>query len=91
MWLRAYLEEGLVIFESDSDAFITKGLVSLLIELYSGLTPEQILDTKPSFFESLELQKHLSMNRSNGLLAMLKQIKLYATVFLYQNTSHLKN
>ncbi len=87
VWLRAYLKEGKVIFESDSDALITKGLIALLLELYSGLTPKEILDTKASFFGTLEFEKHLSLNRSNGLLSMLKQIKFYATAFLHQRSS----
>ncbi len=85
VWLRAYLDsDKFVIFESDSDALITKGLIALLISFYSGLSPEEILKTPPDFLKALDLENHLSPNRANGLLAMLKQIKYYATAFLIQ-------
>ena len=78
VWLLAKQENGLLVFKSDSDSLMVKGLVGLLLEIYSNKAPQQILDTKPYFIEQIGLQNHLSPTRTNGLLAVLKQIKLYA-------------
>lgn len=81
VWLHASLHEGKVIFTGDSDAIITKGIVSLLIRVLSGQTPDQVIDAKLGFVDQIGLQEHLSPTRSNGLLSMIRQMKLYATVF----------
>ncbi len=82
VWMTAELkEDGRVCFQADSDAMIVRGLVSLLLRLYSGQPPETILATVPEFFERIEMGKHLSMQRSNGLHAMIKQMKFYALAF----------
>ena len=86
VWLNANLVEGKVIYEGESDAVLVKGIVSMLIQLLSGHTPEEILDTDLYFIEQIGLREHLSPTRSNGLLAMVKQMKLYALAFKSSNT-----
>ena len=81
VWLQADYLDGKVHFRAESDAMIVKGIVSLLIKVYSGRTPDEILDTEPRFVEAIGLKEHLSPTRSNGLLAMIRQMKLYALVF----------
>ena len=73
--------EGLIHFEAESDALIVKGIVTLLIQVLSDHTPQEILDADLYFIERIGLREHLSPNRSNGLLAMLKQMKMYALAF----------
>ena len=81
VWLQADYVEGKVHFRAESDAMIVKGIVSLLIKVYSGRTPDEILDNEPYFVEAIGLKEHLSPTRSNGLVAMIKQMKLYALAF----------
>ena len=82
VWLTAELTpEGLVHFEAESDALIVKGIVTLLIRVLSDHTPQEILDADLYFIERIGLREHLSPTRSNGLLAMLKQMKMYALAF----------
>ncbi|MBR6648792.1 MAG: SufE family protein [Bacteroidaceae bacterium] len=81
VWLQADYTDGKVIFRAESDALIVKGIVSLLIKVYSGHTPDEILDNEPYFVEAIGLREHLSPTRSNGLLAMIKQMKLYALAY----------
>lgn len=81
VWLHAELQNGKILFEADSDAAIVKGIVALLVQVYSGSTPDEILSTKPTFLEDLGLREHLSMSRANGLTAMMKQISFYAMAF----------
>ena len=81
VWLQADLVDGKVQFRAESDALIVKGIVSLLIKVYSGHTPDEILSTEPYFVEAIGLKEHLSPTRSNGLVAMIKQMKLYALAF----------
>ena len=81
VWLQADYINGKVYFRAESDAMIVKGIVSLLIKVYSGHTPDEILNTEPYFVEAIGLKEHLSPTRSNGLLAMIKQMKLYALAF----------
>ena len=82
VWLTADLTpEGLVHFEAESDALIVKGIVTLLIRALSDHTPQEILDADLYFIEQIGLREHLSPTRSNGLLAMLKQMKMYALAF----------
>ena len=86
VWLNANLVDGKVIFEGESDAVLVKGIVSMLIQVLSGHTPEEILDTDLYFIEQIGLREHLSPTRSNGLLAMVKQMKLYALAFKSSKT-----
>ncbi len=82
VWLQADLtEEGLVHFQAESDALIVKGIVALLIRVLSDHTPDEILSADLHFIEEIGLKEHLSPTRSNGLVAMLKQMKLYAMAF----------
>lgn len=84
VWLHAKLVDGKVIFTADSDAIITKGVISLLVRVLSGQTPQAIIDTELSFVERIGLKEHLSPTRSNGLVSMIKQMKLYALAFRAQ-------
>ena len=81
VWLHAELVDAKIIFTADSDAIITKGIVGLVIRVFSGHTPKEIVETELFFIDQIGLQEHLSPTRSNGLLAMLKQIKMYAIAF----------
>ena len=82
VWLQADMdEEGKIQFQAESDALIVKGIVSLLIRVLTNHTPEEILEADLHFIEDIGLREHLSPTRSNGLLAMLKQMKLYAMAF----------
>lgn len=78
VWLTADEEDGKVIFKSDSDSTIVKGLVALLIRVLSGQSPEDIVNAKLEFLDKIDLRQHLAQTRSNGLAAMIKQMKLYA-------------
>ena len=75
------MKDGKVYYSADSDAVITKGIVNLLIKVFSGQTPEDILAADLGFLDEIGLKEHLSPTRSNGLLAMLKQMLLYAEAF----------
>ena len=81
VWLQADCIEGKVVFLGDSDAVIVKGIVSLLIRVLSGHTPDEILSADLYFIETIGLKEHLSPTRSNGLVSMLKQMKMYALAF----------
>ncbi|MGE0561277.1 MAG: SufE family protein [Flavobacteriales bacterium] len=81
VWLHAELVDGKINFTADSDAIITKGIVGLIIRVFSGHTPKEITETELFFIDQIGLQEHLSPTRSNGLLSMLKQIKMYALAF----------
>ncbi|PAU95410.1 Fe-S metabolism protein SufE [Aliifodinibius salipaludis] len=81
VWLHTELEDGKVIFEADSDAAITKGLVALMVRFYSGQTPEDIINTDPTFIKKIGMEQHLSPTRSNGLASMVKQMKIYAMAY----------
>ncbi len=85
VWLQADYVDGKIFFRAESDALIVKGIVSLLIKVYSGRTPDEILDNEPYFVEAIGLKEHLSPTRSNGLLAMIKQMRLYALAFKAKN------
>ena len=78
VWLHPETKDGKLFFTADSDAIITKGLVSMVIKVLSGHTPKEIVDAEIYFIDTIGLRDHLSPTRSNGLLSMLKQIKLYA-------------
>ena len=81
VWLHAYMNDGLLEFQADSDAIITKGLIALLIRVLSHQTPKDILESDVYFINSIGLTQHLSPTRSNGLLSMLKQIRTYALAY----------
>jgi cysteine desulfuration protein SufE len=81
VWLQADFTDGKVIFQGDSDAVIVKGIVALLIRVLSGHTPDEILSANLYFIHDTGLKEHLSPTRSNGLVAMLKQMKLYALAY----------
>jgi len=81
VWLRAYPEAGTVIFEADSDALIVKGLVALLLRVYSGQPSDEILNHPPDFFKTIGLNNHLSPMRSNGLNEMINKMMIYAEDF----------
>ena len=81
VWLHQEFTDGKIIFEAESDALIVKGLVALLLRIYSGRTPREILESEPRFIDDIGLRQHLSPTRSNGLLAMVKQMKLYALAY----------
>ncbi len=82
VWLSSEYRDGLIYFTADSDAVITKGIAYLLIRVFSGHSPTEIVEAHTEFLDQIGLKEHLSPTRSNGLLSMVKQIKLYA--FAYQ-------
>lgn len=84
VWLHAEYKDGKIIYSADSDAVITKGIVSLLIRVLSNQSPEDIIHTDLYFIEKIGLKENLSPTRSNGLLAMIKQMKLYAMAYEYK-------
>ena len=81
VWLQADLVDGRIHFQAESDALIVKGIVTLLLSVFNNQTPKDILDADLYFIERIGLREHLSPTRSNGLLAMLKQMKMYALAF----------
>ena len=81
VWLQADCEDGVIKFQAESDALIVKGIVALLIRVLSGHTPQEILDADLYFIDEIGLKEHLSPTRSNGLLAMVKQMRAYALAF----------
>ena len=81
VWLQADMIDGKLHFQAESDALIVKGIVALLIHVLGDHTPQEILDTDLYFIERIGLSEHLSPTRSNGLLAMIKQMKMYALAF----------
>lgn len=81
VWLQADYAEGRIHFQAESDALIVKGIVALLIRVLNDVTPQEILDADLYFIEQIGLKEHLSPTRSNGLLAMVKQMRMYALAF----------
>jgi cysteine desulfuration protein SufE len=81
VWLQADMKDGLLYFTAESDALIVKGIIALLIRVLSGHTPQEIAAADLYFIDRIGLRDHLSPTRSNGLLAMLKQMKLYAAAY----------
>ena|SRR5665213_1079688 len=81
VWLVSEFKDGRIFFKADSDAIIVKGLVSMLIEVLSGHTPDEILAAKLDFIREIGMMNHLAQTRSNGLLAMVKQMKNYALAY----------
>lgn len=87
VWLHACLEQDKVIFTADSDAIITKGIIAIMIRVLSNQSPIAILDTDLAFIDNIGLKEHLSPTRSNGLVSMIKQMKMYALVFKSQQSN----
>lgn len=81
VWLQCDEEDGKLVFKAESDALIVKGIVTLLINVLSGHTPDEILEADLYFIPEIGLKEHLSPTRSNGLLAMVKQIRMYALAY----------
>jgi len=86
VWLQADYLDGKAVFTADSDAILTKGIIALLLRVYSNQTPKDILDTDPFFIDEIGLKEHLSPTRANGLVSMVKQLKLYALAFQTKNS-----
>jgi len=86
VWLHADFKDGKLIFSADSDAILTKGIISLLLRVYSEQSPEDILKSDPFFIDEIGLKEHLSPTRANGLLSMVKQIKLLALAYQTKNS-----
>jgi cysteine desulfuration protein SufE len=84
VWVFAELKDQLIQFAADSDAIITKGIIALLLRVFSGQRPQDILDAELYFIDQIGLKEHLSPTRANGLLSMIKQIKLYAVAYQTQ-------
>lgn len=81
VWVNATYDGGVIRFDADSDAIIVKGIISMLVRVLSGQTPSAILDSDLYFIDEIGLKEHLSPTRSNGLLAMVRQIKMYALAY----------
>ena len=81
VWLHAELIDGKIIFTADSDAIITKGIIALMIRVFSHHSPKEIADAELFFIDQIGLKEHLSPTRSNGLVAMVKQIEVYSIAF----------
>jgi cysteine desulfuration protein SufE len=81
VWIHASIEDGIVVFTADSDAIITKGIIAILIRVFSHQTPSEILKADLQFIDEIGLKSHLSPTRANGLVSMIKQIKMYALAF----------
>lgn len=81
VWLNAEYQEGKIIYSADSDAIITKGIIALLIRVLSNRTPEEVMNAKLEFIDEIGLKENLSPTRANGLLSMIKQMRLYAIAY----------
>lgn len=88
VWVDARMEEGRVYYTADSDAIITKGIIALLIRVLNGRTPQQVLDTDLYFIDAIGLSSNLSPTRANGLLSMIKQMRLYALAFASKSSTN---
>ena len=84
VWLHAALNDGRVQYTADSDAIITKGIIAVLIRIFSDQKPEEILEADTGFIDQMGLKEHLSPTRANGLVSMIKQMKFYAVAFQAQ-------
>ena len=85
VWLHAAMNEGKIVFTAESDAVITKGIVNLLIRVFNNQSADDIINADISFIDKIGLKEHLSPTRSNGLMSMIKQVKLYALAFNTKN------
>jgi len=84
VWVNAKLENDKIIFSADSDAIITKGIIAILIRVFSNQTPKAILEADTNFIDEIGLKEHLSPTRANGLVSMIKQLKMYAIAYQTQ-------
>lgn len=84
VWVHAAMKDGKVIFTADSDAIITKGIIAILIRVFSNQTPKDIIEADTNFIDDIGLKEHLSPTRANGLVSMIKQIKMYAIAYQTQ-------
>lgn len=85
VWLHGERKDGNVVFTADSDAILTKGIIAILIRVFSNQKPEDILEADTAFIDEIGLKEHLSPTRANGLVSMIKQIKMYALAFSAKN------
>jgi len=85
VWLQSKLTDNKIVFTADSDAIITKGIIAILIRVFSNQTPKDIVEADINFIDQIGLKDHLSPTRANGLVSMLKQMKLYALAYQTQN------
>lgn len=85
VWLHADQNNGNIAFTADSDAILTKGIIAILIRVFSEKTPEEILNSNTEFIDRIGLKEHLSPTRANGLVSMIKQIKMYALAYSAKN------
>lgn len=85
VWLNAEQKDGKVVFTADSDAILTKGIIAIMIRVFSEQNPKDILDASTDFVDEIGLKEHLSPTRANGLVSMIKQIKMYALAFDSKN------
>jgi len=88
VWLNAELQDGKVVFTADSDALITKGIIALLIRVLSNRTPDEILNADLYFIDRIGLKENLSPTRANGLLSMVKQMRMYALAYKTKSEAH---
>jgi len=84
VWIHAELKENKILYTADSDAIITKGIIALLLRVFSQQNPKDIISANTSFIDEIGLKEHLSPTRANGLLSMIKQLKMYAIVYQTQ-------
>ncbi|WP_412987034.1 SufE family protein [Pontimicrobium sp. IMCC45349] len=84
VWVHAELKDNKIVFTADSDAIITKGIIAILIRAFSNQTPKAIIDADTDFIDEIGLKEHLSPTRANGLVSMIKQIKMYAIAYQTQ-------
>lgn len=86
VWVHAEMQDDNVVFTADSDAIITKGIIAILIRVYSNQKPQAIIDASTGFIDDIGLKEHLSPTRANGLVSMIKQIKMYALAYHTRST-----
>ncbi len=84
VWLNSEMKDGKIIFTADSDAIITKGIIAILVRVFSNQKPQAILDANTNFIDEIGLKEHLSPTRANGLVSMIKQMKMYALAYQTQ-------
>ncbi|MEH6763532.1 MAG: SufE family protein [Aequorivita antarctica] len=84
VWLNSEIKDGKIIFTADSDAIITKGIIAVLVRVFSDQKPQAILDANTDFIDEIGLKEHLSPTRANGLVSMIKQMKMYALAYQTQ-------
>ena len=84
VWVHAEMKDGKVIFTADSDAIITKGIIAILIRVFSNQSPKEIIEANTDFIDKIGLKEHLSPTRANGLVSMIKQLKMYAIAYQTQ-------